>query len=260
MLKIIKLEKKFRLPIEDIEIIKKLFFLHKDKSNLKKNEFYSLNDINLEINSGEKVFIIGPSGSGKTTLFSILSDKINFDNGSIKKSNNLFSSTLINLPPNLFPGLKLKNYIRTILSFTTRNQKFSSKKIVNEIIKLLNLTKEDLNRNFYEKDKSIYKLIVLAISCFENNKLYLFDNFNFNFKEEIFKNIWSLFKTNNRNKIQIIFSCNNVDFIKTNADKVLVLENGKIKKFDFIENFNDDELRNFINNNQDDDLIEDDEY
>ena len=108
--------------------------------------------------------------------------------------------------------------------------------------------------------ESIYKLIVLAISCFENNKLYLFDNFNFNFKEEIFKNIWSLFKTNNRNKIQIIFSCNNVDFIKTNADKVLVLENGKIKKFDFIENFNDDELRNFINNNQDDDLIEDDEY
>ena len=167
---------------------------------------------------------------------------------------------MINLPPNLFPGLKLKNYIRTILSFTSRNQKISSNKIVSEIIDLLKLSREDLNRNFYEKDKSIYKLIVLAIACFENNKIYLFDNFNFKFKDEIFLNIWKSFKKNNQNKTQIIFSCNNTDFIKLNADKVLVLDNGEIKKFDFIKNFSDEELKNYINNNQDDDLIEDDEY
>lgn len=260
MLKIIDLEKKFRIPIEDFEIIKKLLFLHRNQSKLKENEFYSLKNINIEINSGEKIFIVGPSGSGKTTLFSILSDKINFDKGNIIKSNNLFSSTLINLPPNLFPGLKLKNYIRTILSFTSKNQKISSKKIVSEIIDLLKLSKEDLNRNFYEEDKSIYKLIVLAVACFENNKIYLFDNFNFNFKDEIFNNIWNLFKINNKNKTQIIFSCNNIDFLKSNADKVLVLDNGEIKKFDFVKNFDDDELRNFMNKNQDEDLIEDDEY
>ena len=85
MLKITDLEKKFRIPIEDFEIIKKLLFIHKNQSYLKENEFYSLKGINIEINVGEKIFVIGPSGSGKTTLFSILADKINIDKGIIKK-------------------------------------------------------------------------------------------------------------------------------------------------------------------------------
>ena len=50
------------------------------------NEF-TLHDINLTINSGEKVLILGPSGSGKTTLGSCINGLIPFSyNGEIKGS------------------------------------------------------------------------------------------------------------------------------------------------------------------------------
>lgn len=53
------------------------------------NEF-TLHDINLTINSGEKVLILGPSGSGKTTLGSCINGLIPFSyNGEIKGSCNV---------------------------------------------------------------------------------------------------------------------------------------------------------------------------
>ena len=259
MIRMINLDKKFIVPVDDFEVIKKLFFIKKNQNFLKKNEFYSLKDINIEINYGEKIFVIGKSGSGKTTLFSILSDKIDFDRGRLEKSNNLFASTLINLPPNLFPRLNLKNFIKMIISFFSKNQEKNSKNIIKEIIDLLKISQNDLSGNFYEKDKSIYKLIVLAIASYEKNKIYLFDNFNFKFESEIFENIWKKFKENTKFQTHIIFSCNNVNFIKKNADKILLLDNGNVKKFDFVKKFNDSEIEDAIKNEQNDDFIDDDE-
>ncbi len=257
MIKIKRLYKKFRIPINDIEIIKKLFFLYDYKTlNLLNNEFYSLKDINFEVKTGEKVFVLGSSGSGKTTLFSILSNKINHDEGSIEKSNNFFSSTLINMPPNLFPRLKLENFIKILLSFYIVEKKIDCKKF---IINSLNIDKAYLNTNFYEMDKSLFKSIIFSISCMTNYKIYLFDNFNFDFTNDIFINLWKKFKLITKDKTCLFFSCNNFNFIKENADKVLILENSQIKKFDLIRNFTDEELTSNMKKNNDQDYIEEDE-
>lgn len=260
MIKIEQLQKKFRIPIEDFDVLKKLFFVYNYNSeNLNKNEFFSLKNINFQVKKGEKVFVIGKSGSGKTTLFSILSNKINYDFGKIEKSNDFFSSTLINMPPNLFPRLKLEQFINTLMSFHKIDNQMKLNDIKKLIIDLLKLSKSQLNTNFYEIDKGIFKLIILSISCFTNNKLYFFDNFNFNYNDEIFKNIWKRFLINSNSKTCLFFSCNNVDFIRQNADKVLILENSSIKKFDFVENFLDEELYFNFKNDSDSDLLEDDE-
>lgn len=260
MITVKRLSKKFCVPTNDLEVLKKLFFIYKTKNFLKKNEFYSLKNINFKIKPGETIFVIGKQGSGKTTLFSVLSDKINYEEGLIIKSGNCFYSTLINLPPNLFPRLELISYIKVILSFYSKNQKLDSNYLIKKIINLLKLSKNQLNSNFYEIEKNIFKLIVLAIACFQNNKIYLFDNFNFNFDNFIFQKIWKKFEYNSKDKIKIIFSCNNIDFIKSNADKVMILDNGIVKKFDFIKNINDKELLNYRFSKSGDDLIEDDEY
>jgi ABC-2 type transport system ATP-binding protein len=42
------------------------------RSNLHKEEFWALRDIDLEIESASTVGLIGPNGSGKSTLFAML--------------------------------------------------------------------------------------------------------------------------------------------------------------------------------------------
>mgnify|MGYP001425251605 CR=1 FL=1 len=260
MIKIEKLTKKFRVPIEDFEIIKKLFFVYNYSSkNLKKDEFYSLKNINLEIKDGEKIFILGSSGSGKTTLFSVLSNKINYDEGLVEKSNNFFSSTLINMPPNLFPRLKLNNFIKILASFYKINNNLAFEDLKKNLLELLNISDEQLNTNFYEMDKSLFKSIIFALSCFTDNKIYLFDNFNFDFQNHNFNKIWEKFLINSQNKICLFFSCNNLKFIKDNADKIIVMENSQIKKFDKVENFSEEELKQNFKLKSDEDLIEEDD-
>ena len=97
-----------QIPVNELNVIKKLFLFKKYSNSNFKNHFISLKNINLEIFGNEKVFVIGKPGSGKSSLFSVLSKKVDYDYGEITISNNIYSSTLIRIPPNLITGLKIK--------------------------------------------------------------------------------------------------------------------------------------------------------
>lgn len=58
--------------------------LSPNKENITLEEFWALQDINFEINQGDKVGIIGPNGAGKTTLLKLLSRITHPTTGSIK--------------------------------------------------------------------------------------------------------------------------------------------------------------------------------
>jgi ABC-2 type transport system ATP-binding protein len=70
-------------PVIQIENLSKRFIIRKDKSlkerlvnarrsNLHKDDFWALRDVNVTINSGSTIGLIGPNGSGKSTLLKMI--------------------------------------------------------------------------------------------------------------------------------------------------------------------------------------------
>ena len=47
-------------------------------------DFHALNDVNLEVNSGEFLTLLGPSGSGKTTLLKTIMGLLEPDSGYVE--------------------------------------------------------------------------------------------------------------------------------------------------------------------------------
>ena len=70
-------------------------------------EFHALNDVNLEVKSGEFLTLLGPSGSGKTTLLMVLAGFTRPDYGSVKFG----EEEVILKPPHLREiGMVFQNY------------------------------------------------------------------------------------------------------------------------------------------------------
>ena len=73
----------------------------------KYGDFYALNDVNLEVKSGEILTLLGPSGSGKTTLLMVLAGFTRPDYGSVKFG----EEEIILKPPHLREiGMVFQNY------------------------------------------------------------------------------------------------------------------------------------------------------
>lgn len=66
------------------------------KKSFTKNNI--LEDINLEINKGECLYIHGKNGCGKSTLFKIICDNIQSDSGTIEKDSDTYIGALIENP------------------------------------------------------------------------------------------------------------------------------------------------------------------
>ncbi len=66
------------------DIGKRILFLKPKNKQLKKYEFWALDDVSFELKKGETLGITGPNGAGKTTLLKLLSGIILPDKGSIE--------------------------------------------------------------------------------------------------------------------------------------------------------------------------------
>ena len=91
--------------------ISKIYQLHHEKPTLVENifrknsreKFVAIDNINLEIEKGEKVGIIGPNGSGKTTLLKLISGIATPSQGKVQTWGKLVS--LIDLSAGFHPEL-----------------------------------------------------------------------------------------------------------------------------------------------------------
>ena len=80
-IKVENLNKIYKLYNKPIDRLKESLGFVKGK---KYNEYYALNNINIEVRSGETVGIIGTNGSGKSTLLKIITGVLNSTSGIVK--------------------------------------------------------------------------------------------------------------------------------------------------------------------------------
>lgn len=195
-----------------------------------------LENINLEINTGEIVSLLGPSGSGKTTLLNIILGLTKMDEGKIifngmDVSNILMKDRGFNIVFQdyaLFPHL---NAYENII-YGLRNKKgMVSEKELQEYIDFLEL-QPHLTKKIGELSGGQKQRVALARTLVTKPKILLLDEplsaLDGVIKESIKERIQSIAK---EFKLTTIIVTHDPEEALTLSDKVLIINQGNISQF-----------------------------
>jgi sulfonate transport system ATP-binding protein len=112
------------------------------KFEVNKMEVNVLNNVNIEIQSGEFICIVGHSGCGKSTLLKIIAGLLECNSGSVKLDGKIIPEPDIDVgmifqEHRLFPWLTVKENVALGLDNLSRDER---NRIVSEYLELVNLT------------------------------------------------------------------------------------------------------------------------
>lgn len=222
-----------------------------------------LNNINLSINSGERVAIIGQSGCGKSTLLKILSGLLYFDSGTIsingQNLNNSFQDSFDHMKKigmlfqtaALFDSLSIKEnvafYLREELKITNEDH---ISDIVQQKLKLVNMQGYE-NAMPAELSGGQRKRISLARALSKNPSIMFYDEPTTGLDPILSTNIEDLIVdlSIKLNVTSLIITHQHSTILRT-ATKIYMLEAGKLIGPEFpdtILNSSNKSIREFFN-------------
>ena len=199
-----------------------------------------LNNLNLEIKSGESISIIGASGSGKSTLLHVLSSLDRADSGDIILDN-LFLSEInenelckIRLRKigfiyqfhHLINELTVKENIALPLMIDKKNRSeiFNS---VNKVIEQVDLKKRE-NFQIEKLSGGERQRVAIARSIVHDPKIIFADEPTGNLDKNNARNIFALLNDlANYNKSSLLMATHDLE-IASKLNKSLILENGTL--------------------------------
>ena len=199
-----------------------------------------LNNLNLEIKSGESISIIGASGSGKSTLLHVLSSLDRADSGDIILDN-LFLSEInenelckIRLRKigfiyqfhHLINELTVKENIALPLMIDKKNKSEISSS-VNKVIEQVDLKKRE-NFQIEKLSGGERQRVAIARSIVHDPKIIFADEPTGNLDKNNARNIFALLNDlANYNKSSLLMATHDLD-IASKLNKSLILENGTL--------------------------------
>ena len=199
-----------------------------------------LNNLNLEIKSGESISIIGASGSGKSTLLHVLSSLDRTDSGDIILDNLLLSEInenelckirlrkigFIYQFHHLINELTVKENIALPLMIDKKNKSEISNS-VNKVIEQVDLKKRE-NFQIEKLSGGERQRVAIARSIVHDPKIIFADEPTGNLDKNNARNIFALLNDlANYNKSSLLMATHDLE-IASKLNKSLILENGTL--------------------------------
>ena len=196
------------------------------------NKDLALENINLEIKSGEFIAIIGESGSGKSTLLSVLSTLLKPTSGDIVYENINYKDikNIDNFRKNnigfIFQFHYLINYLSVKENINLANEKASKDEIF-DLLKLLGI--ENLIDKYpNEISGGQRQRVAIARALINNPKIIFADEPTGNLDSKNSLNVFELFKTFANKGTTIIVATHDKSLAEL-ANKIYEVKDGKIE-------------------------------
>ncbi|WP_330397395.1 ABC transporter ATP-binding protein [Maledivibacter halophilus] len=212
-----------------------------------KEEFYALNDIDLNINLGDFVAIVGPSGSGKSTLMHIMGGLDKPTKGNVLIEGNdisQFKDKRMAKYRSQHTGFIFQNFnleptqsslenvmMPLIFSGVSKSKRIEMAKRSLEMVGLLN----KLNNKPTELSGGQRQRVAIARALVNNPKIIFADEPTGNLDSNSGTQIMELLKDLNNKGYTVIMVTHNVEQAKK-ANQVITIKDGKIEKVSKNEN------------------------
>ncbi len=205
-------------------------FIKLDKLVLGYGSKKIINEISIDINEGEYIYIIGENGIGKTTLVKGLLNLINPLSGKVIY-NKVIQKNDVGYLPQL--STTMKNFpasvYEIVLSGTLNSSKLmlfyskKEKKKIDNILKLLNIVNLK-NKSFKDLSGGQQRRVLLARAMISSNKVLILDEPVAGLDPKAIKDFYEIIKKiNKKNNLTILMVSHDVKAAVKYADKVLHL-------------------------------------
>jgi ABC-type polar amino acid transport system ATPase subunit len=215
-------------PLIDIKNVSKYF-----------GEFQALNNVSLDINSGERIVICGPSGSGKSTLIRCINQLEKHESGTIKIDGVELDSTVKNLNTirsrvgmvfqqfNLFPHLTV---MQNLTLGPLRSRKMTDKEAQELASRYLERVRIPEQAEKYPRQLSGGQQQRVAIArslCMEPN-IMLFDEPTSALDPEMINEVLEVMVELATSGMTMICVTHEMGFARRVADKMVFMDHGEI--------------------------------
>lgn len=194
----------------------------------------ALDNLSLNVNSGEIYGLLGANGAGKSTALNLLLGFLDSDSGSIEISSSndkkLVSRDMIGYIPenvNLYPylsGIENLDYFCKISGLSLNSIKLS------ELLNECGLENDAHNKRTSEYSKGMRQKVGIAIALAKNAKIYLLDEPASGLDPMASNELSVILKKLSTNGVTILMASHDLFRVRETCDKIGILKQGSLIK------------------------------